>query len=150
MDRKVFSVGVTILLVGTFLIFAFWPLTATSASDLAEEKEDDYEDFDIGETLTVYGTITDIREFSIFDTNIMIVELDGDFDFVFEGQESIDFSEGDVVYGEIIRSELIEGLDNLGYWELEDELKSKRIVDLSFYALTGVGIAVAAYGAAKE
>ncbi|MGM0405796.1 MAG: hypothetical protein ACQEQM_06615 [Thermoplasmatota archaeon] len=149
MDKKVFSIGVTILLVGTFLIFAFWPLTATSARDLAEEKEDNYEDFEIGETLTVYGTITNIREFSIIDTNIMIVELDGDFDFLIEGKDSIDFSEGDVVYCDITRGELLEGFDDLGYWELEDELKSKRTIDLLFYALTGVGIAVAAYGAAK-
>ncbi|MFW6038107.1 MAG: hypothetical protein ACOC89_01035 [Candidatus Saliniplasma sp.] len=147
MDKKVFSIGVTILIIGTFLIFAFWPLTATSASELAEAKEDNYEDFEIGETVTVYGTITDIRELDIFE--IIVVELNGDIEIIIEDQTSIEFSEGDMVYCDITRGELIEGFETLGYWELEGELKSKRTLDFLFYGFAGIGIAVAAYGAAK-
>jgi len=148
MDNRIFSIGVTILLVGIFLIFAFWPITSISARDLAEESEDGYEDYDVGEKVTVYGTITDINQLG----SLIFVELDGDFIFLIDGQDDIDFSEGDLIYCEVVRSELIEGFDdmgNIGFWELEGELKSKRLVDYVFYVFTGIGIAIAAYGAAK-
>lgn len=145
MDKKVFSIGVTILLIGTFLIFAFWPLTAISAQDLAEEKENDYDEYDIGEKVRVYGTITDVNEVGLLD--IVVMELDGDMSIVIENQDEIEFDEGDVVYCEIKRSEVIE---DFGYWELEDDISSKRIIDYVFYGVVGAGIAVAAVGAIKE
>ncbi len=150
MEKKFFSIGVTLLLLGIFLIFAFWPITATSARALAEESDDGYEEHETGETVRVYGTITDVTEISLL--NRVVVELDGELSIEIEGQEEIEYVEGEEVYGEIEHVDVIsfEELDLFSYWRLEGELNSKRTIDFLFYGVAGAGIAVAAVGAVKE
>jgi len=153
MNRSLLSVGVVILLVGLFLMVAFWPMTGVDARQLADDSEDwDYESYDEGDEVKVYGTITDINKdlSSTWESlglgKLIILELDGDLTVVVSGKDGIDFSEGDQVYGNFELESFLLG----EYWNLEDNLKSKTILDYIFYGVTGLGIGVALVGAIKD
>ncbi len=92
MDKRVLSIGIVLLVIGIILIFAFWPLTAVGGRDISTD------DYEVGDRVTIYGTITDITGIG----EVVLVELDGDTDIIVEqSREEFDFEEGDVVYGEI-------------------------------------------------
>ncbi len=150
MDRRILSVGVVILVIGLFLVVIFWPLTGVTGDELVEDKNDgDYQSYTEGDKVKIYGTITDVRETNIIIENWVTVEIDGDFTFVIPGEDSIDFEEGDTVYGELTLEALRIGENVLEYWELKGELKSKQMMDLVFYGVTGLGVAVTATGIVK-
>lgn len=154
MNRNLLSVGVVILLVGLFLMVAFWPLTGVSARDIASDHEGgDYGSYDEGDKVKVYGTITDINTADFSETwenvgaeDFIIVELDGDLTIFVSGRNETDFSEGDQVYGEIE----LETLLSLEYWNMDGDLRSKTTLDYIFYGVTGLGIGVALVGAIKD
>jgi len=143
MNKNIFAVGLVVLIVGLFLTLAFWPIFGVSGSGLAEKHEEN--DFEEGESVWVYGTITNINEIGFLD--ITILELDNELVLWKEGES--DFSEGDSVYGTVVYSELIEGIPGSSYWELEGDLRSKQIIDLLFYATLGAGIVIVAAGIIK-
>ncbi|MFO7991941.1 MAG: hypothetical protein R6U61_06580 [Thermoplasmata archaeon] len=150
MDRRILSVGVVILAIGLFLVVIFWPLTGVTGDELMEDKKDgDYQSYTEGDKVKIYGTITDVRETNIIIENWVTVEIDGDFTFVVPGEDSIDFEEGDTVYGELMLETLGSGENAWEYWELKGDLKSKQMMDLAFYGITGLGVAVTATGIVK-
>ncbi len=153
MNRSLLSVGVVILLVGLFLMVAFWPMTGVDAKQLADDSEDwNYESYDEGDEVKVYGTITDINKglSSTWENlgfgELIILELDGDLTVIVSGKEDIDFSEGDQVYGNFELETFLLG----EYWNLEGELRSKTTLDYIFYGVTGIGIGVALVGVIKD
>lgn len=145
MDEKILGVGVVILLVGLFLVVAFWPLTAVSGDKLADDlDEGKYKSYDEGDKVTVYGTITDKSEFG----NHLLIELDSDFTFLIEDKDSIDFSEGEDIYTEIYLKQE-ELLGNFEYWAMKGQLNNKRNLDYIFYAVLGGGAIISAAGLIK-
>jgi len=157
MDKRFFFSGVAILLVGTLLIFAFWPLFSTSAESVEEDRDGLlYESYEKDDTVMIRGTITEIREENYPDwmedlgfTDSVHVELDDDFSFIVRDESSIDFSEGDLIYARLILREdrIILPIE---YWELHGEIRSKQTVDYLFYFVSGAGVIIAAAGAIKE
>ncbi|MGM0509783.1 MAG: hypothetical protein ACQESD_01465 [Thermoplasmatota archaeon] len=153
MNRNLLSVGVVILLVGLFLMVAFWPMTGVDAKQLADDSDNwNYESYDEGDEVKVYGTITDINKdlSSTWESlglgKLIILELDGDLTVAVSGKDDIDFSEGDQVYGNFELDTFLLG----EYWHLEGELRSKTTLDYVFYGVTGLGIGVALVGAIKD
>jgi len=144
MDKRFFFSGVAILLVGTLLIFAFWPLFSTSAESVGEDRDGLlYESYEKDDTVMIRGTITEI----VFIDHVY-VELDDDFSFIVSDESSIDFSEGDLIYARLIlRDDRILPDE---YWELHGEIRSKQTVDYLFYFVSGAGVIIAAAGATKE
>lgn len=159
MDKRLFFTGVAILLVGTLLIFAFWPLISSSAESVHEDRDGLlYDSYEQDDTIMIRGTITDIREDDYPDwmedigfTDSVYVELDDNFSFVVSGQSSIDFSEGDLIYARFILREdsIAFGIGTVEYWELDGEIRSKRTIDYIFYTIAGAGVIIAAAGAVK-
>ena len=160
MDKRILSAGLVILIVGIFLIVAFWPIFATNGKDLAEDQTDgQFESYDAGDTVMFTGTITDIGETNLPQwmrdlglENMVHIEIDGELSIVLVGTSSIDHSIGDDVYGKIVLQEQdILGMGTREYWELEskDNLNSKQIINYVFYGITGVGVATTVAGAVK-
>lgn len=144
MDKRIVSAGLVILIIGLFLVVAFWPIFGVSGSELAEQQEEN--GFEEGESMRVYGTITDIEEIDLLDRTIL--EIDNELLLWKEGQT--DFSEGDSIYGNVEYNELVEGIAGTSNWEMEGDLSSKTLVDYLFYGITGTGIFIAVVGAVKD
>ncbi len=136
MDKKVLSLGLVILVVGILLVVAYWPLTAVRGRDLSTEG------YEVGDKVTIYGTITKIDTFMGQER----IQIDGEL-YIYNIDQNTDMKEGDVVYGEVRYTQELFGL--LNFWRLEEDLSLKRNVDMIFYAVTGVGVAVSAAGAVK-
>ncbi|MEF8874611.1 MAG: hypothetical protein V5A88_08085 [Candidatus Thermoplasmatota archaeon] len=143
MNKNILAVGLVVLIAGLFLTVAFWPIFGVSGSELADQQEEN--GFEEGESVRVYGTITDIEEIDFFD--ITILEIDNDLLLWKEG--GTDFSEGDSIHGNVVYSELVEGIDRTATWEIEGDLSSKQIIDITFYATLGAGIVIVGVGIIK-
>ncbi len=156
MNKRIFSIGLVIIIIGLFLAIAFWPLTGISGEQLSKKRTDQgYKGYGKGDKVKVYGTITDLEgtdlpswaeDLGLEDT--VLVELDGNFTFIVKGSSQIQYSEGDSVY---VNLALKEGVLT-SYWQAnsKDDIKSKTTIDYIFYGLVGFGIAVAAVGADRE
>ena len=133
MNKILLSIGVVILVLGLILVVAFWPLTAVRGRDLTTEG------YEVGDKVTIYGTITRITQLG----DLELIQIDGELEIVkTEGRTSM--QEGDVIYGELRYSQTL-----VRYWRIEGDLKPKMHIDLIFYGITGVGVAVSAAGAVK-
>ncbi len=164
MDKNVFAVGLVILVIGLFLSIGFWPIFGVSGSELAEDRDGlIYESYEDGDEVMVYGTLTNITfetaqlpdwvrdlmdELDVDD--FVYVEIDEELELVVEDEDSIDFDEGDQVYGSLtlIKEEGI--FIEREYWELDGNLSSKRILDILFYGTLGAGLAVTSVGFLKD
>ncbi len=136
MDKKLLSLGVVILIVGLFLVLAYWPMTAVRGRDLS------LTDYEVGDTVKVYGTITRIYTF----LGQEIIEIDGELDIV-NVDSNTSRKEGDVVYGEVRYTQELLGL--LNFWRLQGELGLKRNFDMIFYGIALAGVVVGTAGAVK-
>ncbi|MEF8835080.1 MAG: hypothetical protein V5A76_02900 [Candidatus Thermoplasmatota archaeon] len=154
MNSKILSTGMVMLILGLFLILAFWPFVGVSGEDLADDQVDlRYESYEEDDTVIVYGTITAVDEDPSYIGEILKnlaggipVELEDELIVILANQNSTDLEVGDDVYG---RLTLNEGL-GIEYWAHDEDLRSKRIIDYSSYGLVGVGIAFAAVGVIKD
>ena len=133
MNRILLSIGVVILVLGLILVVAFWPLTSVRGRDLTTDG------YEVGDKVTIYGTITRIIPLG----DLELIQIDGELEIVkTDGRTSM--QEGDVIYGELRYSQTL-----IRHWRIEGDLKPKMHVDLIFYAITGVGLAISAAGAVK-
>ncbi len=133
MEKKILSIGIVIFVVGLFLVVAYWPLTAVKGRDISTD------DYEVGDKVTIYGTITRITGLG----EMYFIQIDGELEIVkLDGQTSME--EGDMIYGKIRCTQ-----DIIRYWRLEEDLKLKRNIDLLFYGITGVGVAVTTVGVVK-
>ncbi len=156
MDKTILSIGLVVLVIGLFLAFAFWPIFGVSGSELADNKDGpQYDSYDEGDQIMVYGTITNIGEYPDWMEMIGMeervhVEINEDFDLYVRGTDSIDYETGDDIFCRLTLQEE----DILGqayeYWEMEGDLNSKRLVDYTFYGITGGGVALVAVAALKD
>ncbi len=154
MNGKIISTGVAVLILGLFLVLAFWSFFGVSGEKLADDQVNkQYESYEEGETVIVYGIITGVDEYpdvvgDILESTVdgISVEMDEELIVIFANQNSTDLEVGDEVYGQLT---LNEGL-GIEYWVHDEDLSSKRIIDYSSYGLVGVGIAFVAMGVIKD
>ncbi|MFP4609373.1 MAG: hypothetical protein ACLFNY_07325, partial [Candidatus Aenigmatarchaeota archaeon] len=110
----------------------------------------DYESYDEGDEVLVYGTITDIGEppehLEGLGTH---VEIDDELHLILDEDRSLDFEEGDEVYGTLKLKKTDLVIMEYEYWELDGDFHSKNMVDYLFYGITGAGIVIVAVGAIK-
>ncbi|MFW6040356.1 MAG: hypothetical protein ACOC85_00795 [Thermoplasmatota archaeon] len=161
MDKRLLSIGLVVLIVGIFLLVAFWPIFTVSAEELADDRDGgQFQSYDEGDTVRFVGDITDIGETNLPEwmreiglEDMVHIEIDGKLSLVLIGETDIDFKEGDQIYGTITlqEQELPFGAGTREFWKIEskDEISSKRSLDYIFFAITGLGIAVTAAGAVK-
>lgn len=164
MDKTILSIGLMFVVIGMFLVIAFWPVFGVSGSELHSDREDGiYESYEEGDEVWVYGTLTNVtfeterlpewmrdlmEELDVDD--FAYVEIDDEFELVVEGEESLDFDEGDQVYGRLnLRKEEAIFVE-WEYWELDGDLSSKRLIDFTFYGITGIGLATIAVSALRD
>ena len=149
MDKRFLAGGGVLLIVGLFLTLAFWPIFGVSGSELAEDRDGlQYESYDEGDEVLVYGVITSIGEPPDWlDEELgVFVQIDDEINLILTDVDSTDFEEGDEVYGRLRLNTIL----TYEYWELDDELNSKRTVDYLFYGITGAGLVIAIVGAVKD
>jgi len=148
MEKRFLAVGGVLLIVGLFLTLAFWPIFGVSGSELAEDRDGlQYESYDEGDEVLVYGTITDIFSLDLGVISLTYVEIDDELVFSIHEEDDIDFSEGDSIYGRLTFGEV---LADITPWELHGNLRSKILVDYLFYGITGIGLVIAIVGAVKD
>ncbi len=138
MNKVLLYIGIVILVIGLILVVAFWPLTAVRGRDLSRE------DYEIGDTVKFYGTITSIDYIELL--GVERIEIDGELE-IYNAEERTDRKEGDVVYGEVRYSQELFGI--LNFWRLQGELNLKRNIDMIFYGISIAGVAVSAAGYSK-
>ncbi len=147
MNKRIFATGLVLVVIGSFLAVAFWPIFGASPSQLSEDRVDlSYESYDVGDEVLVYGTITFIgRPPQQLEGLGTYVEIDEKIGFILDSDDALDFEEGDHVYGRVTlnRFTMVE------YWELDGSLRSKRLIDYTFFGVIGVGIATVVVGLIK-
>ncbi len=147
MNKRIFATGLVLVVIGSFLAVAFWPIFGASPSQLSEDRVDlSYESYDVGDEVLVYGTITFIgRPPQRLEGLGTYVEIDEEIGFILDSDDALDFEEGDHVYGRVTlnRFTMVE------YWELDGSLRSKRLIDYTFFGVIGVGIATVVVGLIK-
>jgi len=110
MDKGFMVAGIILVIVGILFAAAFPSAFYISAKEV---NIDDYQD---GDEITVYGTITDIEYSDIL--NITAIELDGNLTVLAKGHVE-NFKEGDYVYMEI--KKVVDGEifgHEISHWEL--------------------------------
>ncbi|MBS3817362.1 MAG: hypothetical protein KGY76_07355 [Candidatus Thermoplasmatota archaeon] len=157
MDKRIVSAGLVILIIGFFLVVAFWPIFGVSGSGLADDRKDnEYGSYDEGDEVLVHGTITEKSEppewLDIIEDveKRVYIEIDDDFSLILKGKNSTDFEVGDDVYCELKLKKGTFLTEDYEYWEMEGDLSSKTLVDYLFYGITGTGIVIAVVGAVKD
>lgn len=160
MDKKISSIGIIILVIGIILILTFWPLFGVKAMDI-DRKDNGFEfkQYDIGDKITIHGTITDIKvndfpnyyeEIGVEDN--VLFELSGNVWILIENEDSFNFKIGKDVYCDII----LEDQDIFGstfeYWTLDskDDINLKNNLNYMFYFIAGTGTVIAAVGFVRE
>jgi len=163
MSKNIASVGLILLIVGSFLALAFWPFFGVSAVELADDADGaQYRSYDEGDTELVYGSITDvimdgdeapspigylIEEF----VNAVAVELDDDLVVIFAEESSTEFDVGDEVYGRLTLNEEESIFEEKNeFWVHDGDMRSKDNIDYLSYGLIGAGIAVTGLGVIKD
>jgi len=148
MEKRIFAVGGFLLIVGLFLTLAFWPIFGVSGSELAEDREGfQYESYDEGDTVLVYGTITSIGEPPDWLEDLgVFVQIDDEINLILTDVDFTDFEEGDEVYGTLTLNDTL----TYEYWVLENDLRSKRTIDYLFYGIVAAGAVIIGFGAVKD
>ncbi len=109
MEKSILAVGGVLLIVGLFFTLAFWPLFGVSGSELADDQDgNQFESYDEGDTVLVYGTVTEVNEYPGWIGDILEelvggipVEIDDNLIVILGNQNSTDLEIGDEVYGRI-------------------------------------------------
>ena len=110
MNKGFMAAGIILVVLGIAFSAMFPSAFYTPAKDV------DIDDYDDGEKLTVYGTITDMEYSQLL--NATVIELDGNLT-VFAAGHIENFAKGDFVYIEI--KKVVKGqplLPVIAYWEL--------------------------------
>ena len=154
MNKDIFALGLVILIVGLFLTLAFWPLFGVSGRELADDQDGtEYESYAEGDTVLVYGTVTEVNEYPDIIGDILEelvggvpVEIDDNLIIILANQNSTDLEVGDDVYGRLTLNE------ELGseFWVHDGDLRSKAVLDYASYGLVGAGVAVTVVGVVKD
>ncbi|MFP4141859.1 MAG: hypothetical protein ACOCTN_05530 [Candidatus Natronoplasma sp.] len=152
MSKKTSVVGLALLILGMFLVLAFWPLFGVSGNELANDWDSNqYESYDEGDVVLVHGTITEVspEELGGITEELLggiSVEIDDDLYVILANQNSTDLEVGDEVYGTLTLNEgsLIE------YWAHDGDMRNKRNIDYLSYGLIGAGIVITAVGVFKD
>lgn len=160
MQRNIFAAGFVIFILGLFLVLAFWPIFATSAGTLYEDRSGlVYQSYDRGDKVTAHGTITNISTTGFPGwmedmgfRNVVYVELDDGFAFLIPDRTEIKFSEGDQIYARLtlVEESLVLGWGRIQYWELSGTMGNKQMVNLVFFITLALGAVVTVAGAVKD
>jgi len=158
MDKRISCIGLVLLVVGIILIVSFWPIFGENANDI-KKSDGKYKGYDVGNEVTVHGTITEIKEndfpgllekFGVNDN--VLFELGGNIWILVNNESSIDFQEGEEVYCEVTlnKDESISG--SFEYWVLgsNEEIRLKDRLDYIFYFIAGIGTAISSAGFIKD
>ena len=148
MEKRILSGGGILLIVGLFLTLAFWPLFGISGSEIAEDREGlQFESYDEGDKVLVYGTITSIGETPDWLEDLgVFIQIDNEINLILTDIDSTDFEVGDEVYGRLT----LKDFAGIEYWEIEGDLSSKQTVDHLFYGIAASGAFIGAFGAIKD
>ncbi len=158
MDKRISCVGLVLLVVGIILIVSFWPIFGENANNI-KKNDGKYKGYDVGNEVTVHGTITEIKEnefprllekFGVNDN--VLFELGGNIWILVNNESSIDFQEGEEVYCKVTlnKDESISG--SFEYWVLgsNEEIRPKDKLDYIFYFIAGIGTAISSAGFIKD
>ena len=161
MNKDILALGLVILIAGLFLTLAFWPLFGVSGRELADDQEVniidifiEYESYSEGDTVLVYGTISDFYPDwaeELYDAIVGVpVEIDDDLIIILANQNSTDLEVGDEVYGRVTLNEESGIIQDFEFWVHDGDLRSKTVLDYASYGLVGAGVAVTVVGVVKD
>jgi len=158
MNKDIFALGLVILIVGLFLTLAFWPLFGVSGRELADDQDGtEYESYAEGDTVLVYGTVTEVNEYPDIIGDILEelvggvpVEIDDNLIIILANQNSTDLEVGDEVYGRVTLNEESGIIQDFEFWVHDGDLRSKTVLDYASYGLVGAGVAVTVVGVVKD
>ena len=99
MDEKITALGFAILAAGLLLFFGYMPLVGESAEDIADDYDDgNFEDYETGDRVTVYGKLTDMEYISSWNLTKLIIDDEEDVPIYVEGNITGSLEKGKRIY----------------------------------------------------
>lgn len=124
-----------------------------------KKKDGKFKEHDVGDKITVHGTITEIRvnDFpsSLEDIGVedsVLFELDGNIWVLIKNQDSFDFQEGEGIYCDVVLHEEENIAGSYEYWQLgsKENIGLKNNLNYVFYFIAGTGTVISSAGFVKE